>query len=109
MAEVAKTCDASSVAKAAGARRRKRNASALAARLKGSAAVNVSLGGPVIRESIRWLALPPFGAGMDAGRLPTMEDAVDIKTNLCSPYINRGRPLHYFGVFDGHGGSHVIN
>ncbi|GFP81513.1 probable protein phosphatase 2c 75 [Phtheirospermum japonicum] len=35
-----------------------------------------------------------------------MEDEIRIKTNLCSPAINGFWPVHYFGVFDGHGGAH---
>lgn len=53
-------------------------------------------------------AVPVVGAVAVAGRQRQMEDAVAIQTNLCSPAINRCRPVHYFGVFDGHGGSHVL-
>lgn len=54
-------------------------------------------------------AVPVVEAVALAGRLRSMEDAVSIMTSLCSPAMNRFRPVHYFGVFDGHGGSHVIS
>ncbi|KAL6549792.1 hypothetical protein OROMI_020280 [Orobanche minor] len=50
--------------------------------------------------------VPVVGAIAVAGRLRYMEDAVCIKTSLCSPAINDFLPVHYFGVFDGHGGPH---
>ncbi|KAL0324116.1 UNVERIFIED_CONTAM: putative protein phosphatase 2C 75 [Sesamum calycinum] len=52
------------------------------------------------------VAVPVVGAVAVAGRQREMEDAVAIQTNLCSPVINRGRPVHFFGVYDGHGGDH---
>ncbi|KAL8536524.1 hypothetical protein ACS0TY_011934 [Phlomoides rotata] len=94
MAEVAKT-RASSAVKGAGAR---------------AAAVSRTLS--VIRENMprfvppRLFPMPAFGSASKMGRLHKMEDAVDIKMSLCSPIINQGRPVHYFGVYDGHGGSH---
>ncbi|KAK4389124.1 putative protein phosphatase 2C 75 [Sesamum angolense] len=54
----------------------------------------------------RGFAVPVVGAVAVAGRQREMEDAVAIQTNLCSPVINRGRPVHFFGVYDGHGGDH---
>ncbi|KAI3468536.1 hypothetical protein Pfo_025199 [Paulownia fortunei] len=51
-------------------------------------------------------AVPVVGAVAVAGRQREMEDAVTIRTSLCSPAINRYRPVHYFGVYDGHGGPH---
>ncbi|KAK4435561.1 putative protein phosphatase 2C 75 [Sesamum alatum] len=54
----------------------------------------------------RGFAVPVVGAVAVAGRQREMEDAVAVQTNLCSPVINRGRPVHYFGVYDGHGGTH---
>nr|GMD78396.1 probable protein phosphatase 2C 75 [Ipomoea batatas] len=35
-----------------------------------------------------------------------MEDALCVRPNLCNPEINCCRPLHYFALFDGHGGAH---
>lgn len=37
-----------------------------------------------------------------------MDDAVSVKEELFRPDIVGGRPLHFFAVYDGHGGSHVI-
>lgn len=52
--------------------------------------------------------LPPVVGVMSvAGRLRDMEDAITVRINLCSPEINRCQPVHFFGVFDGHGGPHV--
>ncbi|XP_011092720.1 probable protein phosphatase 2C 75 [Sesamum indicum] len=59
---------------------------------------------PVVEA--RGFAVPVVGAVAVAGRQREMEDAVAIHTNLCSPVINLGRPVHYFGVYDGHGGDH---
>ncbi|KAL0312356.1 UNVERIFIED_CONTAM: putative protein phosphatase 2C 75 [Sesamum radiatum] len=59
---------------------------------------------PVVEA--RGIVVPVVGAVAVAGRQREMEDAVAIQTNLCSPVINRGRPVHYFGVYDGHGGDH---
>ncbi|KAL6501813.1 hypothetical protein OROGR_026946 [Orobanche gracilis] len=64
------------------------------------------LGAPNPEEAGRGNPVPVVGAIAVAGRLRYMEDAVCIKTNLCSPAINDFLPVHYFGVFDGHGGPH---
>ncbi|KAH6804439.1 hypothetical protein C2S51_032686 [Perilla frutescens var. frutescens] len=59
------------------------------------------------RPAAEWRNVVPFaGAVAVAGRQRHMEDAVTIWPNLCSPMINRRLPVHYFAVFDGHGGSH---
>ncbi|KAL3818335.1 hypothetical protein ACJIZ3_004240 [Penstemon smallii] len=50
--------------------------------------------------------VPVVGAVAFVGRRSKMEDAISVKTNLCSPPINHRLPLHFFGVFDGHGGAH---
>lgn len=52
--------------------------------------------------------VPVAGSVAVAGRQRQMEDALTIWMDLCSPQLNRGLPVHYFGVYDGHGGSHVI-
>lgn len=52
-------------------------------------------------------AVPLAGVVAVAGRQRMMEDAVTVLMGLCSPLINRGLPVHYFGVYDGHGGDHV--
>lgn len=38
-----------------------------------------------------------------------MENAVLVKTAMCRPEICRRRPVHFFGVYDGHGGAHVAS
>ncbi|KAB5525401.1 hypothetical protein DKX38_023150 [Salix brachista] len=50
---------------------------------------------------------PVFGSMSVPGRSREMEDAISVRTSFCLPEINRRRPLHLFGVFDGHGGYHV--
>ncbi|EEF51485.1 probable protein phosphatase 2C 75 [Ricinus communis] len=50
---------------------------------------------------------PTFGTMSVAGRSSDMEDAVAVRISLCKPDINNRRPVHYFAVYDGHGGSHV--
>ncbi|XP_076889539.1 putative protein phosphatase 2C 75 [Bidens hawaiensis] len=50
---------------------------------------------------------PVYGTVSVIGRQREMEDEVSVRTNLCRPEINGFRPVHYFGVFDGHGGRHV--
>ncbi|KAK3022193.1 hypothetical protein RJ639_047015 [Escallonia herrerae] len=52
-------------------------------------------------------ASPMVGTMSVAGRLRDMEDAISVRPNLCRPGINRCRPVHFFGVYDGHGGPHV--
>lgn len=51
---------------------------------------------------------PVYGVMSVAGRLRDMEDAITVRTDLCRPEINLSRPVHFFGVYDGHGGPHVI-
>ena len=51
---------------------------------------------------------PVFGSMSVSGRSREMEDAISVRTSFCLPGINRRRPLHLFGVYDGHGGYHVI-
>lgn len=50
---------------------------------------------------------PVYGMMSVVGRQREMEDEVSVRTNLCRPEINGFRPVHFFGVFDGHGGRHV--
>ncbi|XP_015069425.1 probable protein phosphatase 2C 75 [Solanum pennellii] len=52
-------------------------------------------------------AVPLFGAISLIGRRSSMEDAISVWPNLCSPYINQHRPIDFFAVYDGHGGPHV--
>ncbi|KAJ4836879.1 hypothetical protein Tsubulata_045487 [Turnera subulata] len=48
-----------------------------------------------------------FGTLSVSGRSREMEDAITAHASLCRPEINGRRPVHFFGVYDGHGGSHV--
>ncbi|KAM0047384.1 putative protein-serine/threonine phosphatase [Helianthus debilis subsp. tardiflorus] len=48
-----------------------------------------------------------YGVLSVIGRQREMEDHVSVILNLCRPEINGFRPVHFFGVFDGHGGRHV--
>ncbi|KAK9063232.1 hypothetical protein SSX86_017102 [Deinandra increscens subsp. villosa] len=50
---------------------------------------------------------PVYGMTSVIGRQREMEDEVSVRTSLCRPEINGFRPVHFFGVFDGHGGRHV--
>ncbi|XP_010317460.2 probable protein phosphatase 2C 75 [Solanum lycopersicum] len=52
-------------------------------------------------------AVPLFGAISLIGRRSSMEDAISVWPNLCSPYINQHRPIDFFAVYDGHGGPQV--
>ncbi|KAI3757536.1 hypothetical protein L6452_05076 [Arctium lappa] len=48
-----------------------------------------------------------YGFMSVVGRARVMEDEISVRTNLCRPEINGYRPVHFFAVFDGHGGHHV--
>ncbi|XVE58654.1 hypothetical protein DITRI_Ditri04bG0186200 [Diplodiscus trichospermus] len=50
---------------------------------------------------------PVFGTMSISGRSREMEDAISVRISLCQPDINLKRPVHFFAVFDGHGGPHV--
>ncbi|PPD94244.1 hypothetical protein GOBAR_DD08720 [Gossypium barbadense] len=50
---------------------------------------------------------PVYGTMSISGRSREMEDAISVRTELCRPDINRRRPVHFFAVYDGHGGPHV--
>ncbi|KAI3808038.1 hypothetical protein L1987_23979 [Smallanthus sonchifolius] len=51
--------------------------------------------------------LPVYGSMSVVGRAREMEDEISVKMNFCRPEINGYRPVHFFGVFDGHGGHQV--
>ncbi|KAI7736321.1 hypothetical protein M8C21_002376 [Ambrosia artemisiifolia] len=53
------------------------------------------------------LVRPVYGSMSVVGRAREMEDEISVKIDLCRPEINGFRPVHFFGVFDGHGGHHV--
>jgi protein phosphatase 2C len=46
-----------------------------------------------------------FGSLSVAGRSRDMEDTVSLRPGFHA-WVD-GSPMHFFGVFDGHGGSHV--
>lgn len=48
---------------------------------------------------------PRFGVASVCGRRREMEDSVAVHPNLCG---REDGQLHYFGVYDGHGCSHVF-
>jgi protein phosphatase 2C len=48
-----------------------------------------------------------FGSVALAGRLRKMEDTVSLHPSLC--VWADGSPMHFFAVFDGHGGPHVCH
>lgn len=50
---------------------------------------------------------PPHGAVSVCGRRRNMEDFVDIAPDFVPDSTNPGGALHFFGVFDGHGGHQV--
>lgn len=50
---------------------------------------------------------PVFGMMSVSGRSREMEDAVSASTCLLGPENCRRRPVHFFAVYDGHGGPHV--
>lgn len=50
---------------------------------------------------------PKFGMTSVCGRRRDMEDAVAIHPNFCRRNCNFPGDLHFYGVFDGHGCSHV--
>ncbi|XP_042485695.1 probable protein phosphatase 2C 75 [Macadamia integrifolia] len=51
--------------------------------------------------------VPVFGSISVSGRCREMEDAISVQPGFCRPEISGRRPLHFFAVYDGHGGSHV--
>ncbi|XP_074319628.1 putative protein phosphatase 2C 75 isoform X2 [Silene latifolia] len=50
---------------------------------------------------------PVWGMVSIAGRMRVMEDTVMVCMDLCRPEIAQFHPVHFFAVYDGHGGSHV--
>ncbi|XP_013681076.2 probable protein phosphatase 2C 75 isoform X1 [Brassica napus] len=50
---------------------------------------------------------PMYGVVSVMGRSRKMEDTVTVKPSLCKPEINQQKPVHFFAVYDGHGGSQV--
>lgn len=50
---------------------------------------------------------PVFGYMSISGRSREMEDAISLQPYFFRPEVPGRLPLHFFAVFDGHGGSHV--
>lgn len=50
---------------------------------------------------------PIFGSMSVIGRSREMEDAISVRPEFFVYEVAERRSLHFFGVFDGHGGSHV--
>ncbi|KAF3454643.1 hypothetical protein FNV43_RR05091 [Rhamnella rubrinervis] len=53
------------------------------------------------------VGLPKFGVSSVCGRRRDMEDAVAICPSFCRSDSETTTELHYYGVYDGHGCSHV--
>ncbi|KAI3817939.1 hypothetical protein L1987_11740 [Smallanthus sonchifolius] len=71
---------------------------------------DITLSAPTVMSLIGIMETNPppvYGTLSVIGRQREMEDEVSVRTDLCRPEINRFRPVHFFGVFDGHGGRHV--
>ncbi|KAK4754595.1 hypothetical protein SAY87_002699 [Trapa incisa] len=58
-------------------------------------------------KQARLKELPKFGLTSVCGRRRDMEDAVSVQPWLCTESHQHQSGLHLFGVFDGHGCSHV--
>ncbi|CAN4095836.1 unnamed protein product [Withania somnifera] len=51
--------------------------------------------------------LPKYGTTSVCGRRRDMEDAVAVHPSFCKENRDKSSNLHFFGVYDGHGCSHV--
>ncbi|KAM1205314.1 hypothetical protein ACFX2G_006232 [Malus domestica] len=58
-----------------------------------------------VPEALR--ELPKYGLASVCGRRRDMEDAVSVHPSFCRRIRDATTQLHYFGVYDGHGCSHV--
>ncbi|EXC20871.1 putative protein phosphatase 2C 75 [Morus notabilis] len=76
-------------------------------RLRAEEASTSSSAPDEVAEQLEAAREPVFGIMSVAGRSRYMEDAVSVWTSLCLPEICRRRPVHFFAVYDGHGGPHV--
>ncbi|KAF9615082.1 hypothetical protein IFM89_021653 [Coptis chinensis] len=60
------------------------------------------------RQNPATVVLPVvYGAVAVSGRSREMEDAISVRLDFCRPVISCGKPVHFFAVYDGHGGSQV--
>ncbi|KAM0000018.1 putative protein-serine/threonine phosphatase [Helianthus debilis subsp. tardiflorus] len=76
------------------------------ARLKHQGVMKLSVT-DTMNENFEGATPPDYGSMSVVGRAREMEDEISVKMNLCRPEINGYRTVHYFGVFDGHGGHQV--
>ncbi|XP_050265543.1 probable protein phosphatase 2C 75 [Quercus robur] len=62
----------------------------------------------VLEEVLGENPMPIFGSISIQGLADRMEDTVVVQESFCDQTdIAGGKPLHFFAVYDGHGGSHV--
>ncbi|XP_042511888.1 probable protein phosphatase 2C 75 [Macadamia integrifolia] len=74
---------------------------------RGGAEVPASVPSITLGHNLAKDLVPIFGSISVLGRSREMEDAISVHTDFCRPEISDRRPLHFFAVYDGHGGSHV--
>ncbi|XP_043715112.1 probable protein phosphatase 2C 75 [Telopea speciosissima] len=73
----------------------------------GGAEVSASVPSITMGQNLTNDLVPIFGSISVSGRCREMEDAISVHPDFCRPEISDRRPLHFFAVYDGHGGSHV--
>ena len=62
-----------------------------------------------LAQQIEDLAREPiFGTMSVSRRSRGIEDTIGVRTSLCRPEISHYQPVHFFTVFDGLGGPHVL-
>lgn len=61
----------------------------------------------LLSSSVSQEVYPKFGVASVCGRRRDMEDAVAIHPSFCRREHETATEFHYFGVYDGHGCSHV--
>ncbi|KAK1357215.1 Protein-serine/threonine phosphatase [Heracleum sosnowskyi] len=59
------------------------------------------------KERVVFDECPKFGHSSICGRRRDMEDFVAIHPSFCNKEMGDSKEFHYFGVYDGHGCSHV--
>ncbi|KAK4353216.1 hypothetical protein RND71_028734 [Anisodus tanguticus] len=61
----------------------------------------------IIEQEVVPSNLPKYGTTSICGRRRDMEDAVAVHPSFCKENSKNSTSLHFFGVYDGHGCSHV--